>query len=460
MNQTSRKTISRKERNQVFDAFGKHISKGQIRYLTAGHLDVLEGERDGFRFYEGQSGKAYLDGFSSAGCFNVGRSNPQIIRKLEAAVDDYDMGTYGMLSAPKIKLAKLLADIAPGDLNRVLLCGTGADVVEGALKLARAATGRNEIISMLKAYHGHSGMSLSANGKDYYKELFLPLMPGFCFAPFGDLEAIRQMVSKRTAAIILEPIQGEGGIHVGTDEYLKGLRELCDQLGIMLVFDEIQTGFGRTGKLWASEHSGVVPDIMLLAKSIGGGVYPNAAILYRDRSELTDYVDRNPEFHLSMGGGSDLGCIVSTAVIEYIVENKVWENVAKMGNRLLEGLRSIQNENPGQILEVRGRGMMVGIEYKQEFMGMLMADCLATHGMFAAYSGNAPQVMRFQFPTAATAEDIDEALAVIRKAIKLSKLYMLALGPLSKIPFVREAMNKGDIMVTINNLLRKAAFWE
>jgi acetylornithine/succinyldiaminopimelate/putrescine aminotransferase len=247
---------------------------------------------------------------------------------------------------------------------------------------------------------------------------------------------------------------------VGTDEYLKGLRELCDQYGIMLIFDEIQTGFGRTGKLWASEHSGVVPDIMLLAKSIGGGVYPNAAILYRDRSELTGYVDRNPEFHSSMGGGTDLGCIVSTAVIEYIVENKTWENVAKMGNRLLEGLRSIQKENPGLILEVRGRGMMVGIEYKQEFMGMLMSDCLATHGMFSAYSGNAHQVMRFQFPTAATAEDIDEALEIIRKAIKLSKLYLLLLGPLSKIPFVREAMNKGDILVTINNLLRKAAFWE
>jgi len=187
MNQSSRQTISRKERNQIFDAFGKHISRGQIRYLTAGHLDILEGGRDGIRFYESQSGKAYIDGFSSAGCFNVGRSNKQIIQALESAADDYDMGTYGMLSASKIKLAKLLADIAPGDLNRVLLCGTGADVVECALKLARGATGRNEIVSMLKAYHGHSGMSLSANGKDYYKELFVPLMPGFSFAPFNDI---------------------------------------------------------------------------------------------------------------------------------------------------------------------------------------------------------------------------------------------------------------------------------
>ncbi|MFW5754603.1 MAG: aspartate aminotransferase family protein [Marinilabiliaceae bacterium] len=460
MNKISRKAISRNERDQIFNAFGKHVSRGQIRYLSAGHLDILEGGRDGIRFKESRSGKTYIDGFSSAGCFNVGRCNPQVIQALETAVDDYDMGTYGMLSAPKIKLAKLLAEVAPGDLNRVLLCGTGADAVEGSLKLARGATGRNEIVSMVKAYHGHSGMSLSANGKDYYKELFEPLMPGFYFAPFGDLDAIRQMVSERTAAIILEPIQGEGGIHVATDEYLKGLREICDQYGIMLIFDEIQTGFGRTGRLWACEHSGVVPDIMVLAKSIGGGLYPNAAILYRDRSELTSYVDSNPEFHLSMGGGTDLGCIVSSSVIEYIVENKIWENAARMGDRLLEGLRRIKKENSGIIVEVRGRGMMVGVEYKEEYMGILMADCLATNGMFAVYSGNAPQVMRFQFPTTATAEDIDEALEVIQKAIKLSKLYLLILGPLSRIPFFKAMLNKGDILVTFNVWLRKIAFWE
>ncbi len=459
MNAASPETISKRDRDQIFEMFGKHISKGQIRYLSAGHLDILEGERNGIRFHESRSGRAFIDGFSSAGCFNVGRCNRQIIQALETALDDYDMGTYGMLSAPKIELAKKLVAVAPGDLNRVLLCGTGADAIEGALKLARGATGRNEIISMTKAYHGHSGMSLSANGKDYYKELFQPLMPGFRFAPFGDLAAIGQMVSQHTAGIILEPIQGEGGIHVAADNYLNGLREICDQYGIMLIFDEIQTGFGRTGKLWASDHSRVVPDIMVLAKSFGGGLYPNAAILYRDSSVLTNFVDQNPEFHTSLGGGSDLGCIVSSSVIDYIVENKIWENVAKMGERFLGGLRRLRDENSDIIWEVRGRGMMVGVEYKQEFMGILMADCLASNGMFAAYSGNAPQVMRFQLPTAATEQDIDEILTIIRKAIRLMKLYLIALGPLSKIPFIRDMLNKGNILITFNVWLRKFAFW-
>ncbi len=459
MKRTTSQTISKKDRNRIFDRFGKHISKGQIRYLSAGHLDILEGERNGIRFYESRSGQAYIDGFSSAGCFNVGRRNPKIIQALEAALDDYDMGTYGMLSAPKIELAQKLITVAPGDLNRVLFCGTGADAIEGALKLARGATGRNEIFSMIKAYHGHSGMSLSANGKDYYKELFQPLMPGFRFVPFGDLNAIRQLASDQTAAIILEPIQGEGGIHVATDHYLKGLREICDQYGIMLIFDEIQTGFGRTGKFWASEHSGVVPDIMVLAKSFGGGLYPNAAIVYRDIDLMTAFVDQNPEFHPSLGGGSDLGCIVSSSVIDYIVDNKIWENVAKMGERFLEGLHRLKDEYSDIIQEVRGRGMMVGVEYKQEFMGILMADCLATNKMFAAYSANAPQVMRFQLPTTATEQDIDEILMHIHKAIKVMKLYLIVLGPLSKIPFIRDMLNKGNILITFNVWLRRFAFW-
>ncbi|MCG8336254.1 MAG: aminotransferase class III-fold pyridoxal phosphate-dependent enzyme [Proteobacteria bacterium] len=448
-------TVTKKERHAILQKFGKHISKGQIRFLSAGHLDILEGQRGGIRFYEGVSGKAYVDGFSSAGCFNVGRQNPAIIEALEQALDHYDMGTAGMISRPKIDLAKMLVAQAPGDLNRVHFGGTGADVIEAALKLARGASGRNEIISMNKAYHGHSGMSLSANGKDYYKELFQPLMPGFLFAPFNDLDAIQQLASENTAAIILEPIQGEGGIHVATNEYLKGLRDLCDRYGILLIFDEIQTGFGRTGKLWASEHSGVIPDLMVIAKSIGGGLYPNAAVLYRDTPILTEFVDNHPEFHTSLGGGSDLGCVVSKAVLEELNQNQTWQHAAEVGRFFLDGLRKLKKDYPGIIVDVRGRGMMVGLEYKQEFMGILMADCLASNQVFAAYSGNAPQVMRFQLPITAGKQEIELTLEKIRKAVKLMKIYLLVLTPLSKIPYIRKILNKGDMLVTINAFLRK-----
>ncbi len=327
--------------------------------------------------------------------------------------------------------------------------------MKAAIKLAKGATGREEIISMEKAYHGHSGFSLSAGGKDYYKELFQPLMPGFRLAPFGDLAAITKMASKKTAAILLEPIQGEGGIHVATNEYLQGLRKICDDLGIVLIFDEIQTGFGRTGKVWFSEYSGVVPDVMALAKSIGGAAYPNGAIVYRDIPELVGFVNNNPFFHLSSGGGSNMGCQVSSCVIDELIEKQLWKNAEKMGERLKKGLTKIMAQNLKTIREVRGMGLMIGIEYKHEFMGVLMADCLAKSGIFAAYSGNAPQVMRFMVPLTVTEDDIDDFLKKFKKAVSIQNLYVFFLLPLTKIPLFRKWLNEDDILVPINVFLRK-----
>jgi acetylornithine/succinyldiaminopimelate/putrescine aminotransferase len=451
-------TLSKKSAKQVFHFFGKHISKGQIRYLSAGHLDLLEGMRHGLYFREKESGQSFIDAFTSAGCFNVGRRNPAVIGAIDEASGYFDMGIPGLLSRSKVEFANKLTSLSPGDMKKISFAGSGADAVEGAIKLARGATGREKVISMAKAYHGHSGFSLSANGKDYYKELFQPLVPGFSFAPFGDLEAVIRLADEKTAAVIIEPIQGEGGIHVGEDTYLRGLRDVCDALGILLIFDEIQTGFGRTGKMWASEHSGVVPDIMVLAKSIGGGVYPNAAIIYRDIPVLTDYVEKNPFFHRSSGGGTDLGCLVASKVIDVIVENRLWENARIMGDRFKNGLCRIRSENPGIIREVRGRGMMIGIEYTREYMGVLMADCLARKGMFAVYSGNAPQVMRFQLPLTATSDEIDNTIETIRKAVTTMKMYLLALIPISKLPYIGRLLDNQSFLVSLNVFIRKFEF--
>jgi acetylornithine/succinyldiaminopimelate/putrescine aminotransferase len=443
---------------EIFKKFGDHISKGQIRYLSAGHLDMLEGHRQGTTFTDATTGKTYFDGFSSAGSFNTGRRNSRVVEALCDTLNEYDMGTPLLLSRAKIKFARTLVDLAPGDLNKVIFTASGADSIEAAIKLAKGATGREEIISMVNAYHGHSGFSLSAGGKDYYKELFQPLMPGFRLAPFGDLEAIRQLASIKTAAILIEPIQGEGGIHVGTSEYLQGLRKVCDDLGIVLIFDEIQTGFGRTGRIWFSEYSGVVPDVMALAKSIGGGVYPNGAIVYRDIPVLTEFVNDNPFFHTSSGGGSNIGCKVSTEVINELVEKQLWKNAEKMGERLKNGLNEIILQHPESISEMRGKGLMIGIEYRHEFMGMLMADCLSKTGIFAAYSGNAPQVMRFMLPLTVTEDDIDDFLKRFRKAMTIQGYYLLILLPLTRISIFRKWINDPKNLIPISAFLRKFGF--
>jgi len=446
--------VAREKNKETFKLFGKFISKSQIRFLRAGHLDILEKGRKGVGFTDGTTGKQFIDAFSSAGCFNVGRRNNEVIACLDG-INSTDIGSHLLFSEHKIKFAKKLASLSPGDLKRVVLTGSGADSIECALKLALGATGRTGIISMVNAYHGHSGFSLSAGGKDYYKELFTPLKPGFTYVPFGDLETVRKAVSDETAAIILEPIQGEGGIHVGTDEYLKGLRAVCDAKGIMLIFDEIQTGFGRTGRLFYSEYSGVVPDIMTLAKSIGGGLFPNGAVVYRERKELMDFVDDNPLFHESFGGGSDIGCMVSSRVLDYLVEKDISKNAEVMGGKFMEGLKELQRLYPKIIREIRGKGLMLGVEYLHEFMGVLMADNLAKAGVFAAYSGNAPQVMRFMIPTTATKEEVDEILERIGHAIKGMRYYLMVMLPLAKISLFRNIMNNMKILIIVSNLLRK-----
>jgi len=454
MKEGSYARMDRQERDYIHYLFGKHISHGQVRYLRCAHLDTYERKRKHVGFTDAESGRYFYDAFSSAGCFNVGRMNPEIIKVLEDALDSYDMGSAGLLSKPKIEFAEKLARVSPGDMNRVVLCATGADACACAMKLAKGATGRNEIITMVKAYHGHEGFSLSGNGKDYYKELFLPLLPGFKLAPFNDLEAVKALASKRTAAIVLEPVQGEGGIHVAKKEYMLGLRKLCDELGIMLVFDEVQTGIGRTGKLWCSEHYGVVPDIMFLAKSISGGLYPNGAVVYRDIKLLSDYVDKNPTFHAALSGGTDLACIVSSRVLDFIIDNKISDNAAVAGKRFKEGLEALWRENPKLIKEVRGLGLMIGMEYNYEFVGALMAECLAANGIWAAYSGNAPQVMRFQIPITVTMEEVEDMLVRIRQSVKDMRKYLIPLLPLARFSMFRKLLDNLHIQIVAFNLMR------
>ncbi len=446
--------LTHNDKKLIFSLFSRHISKGQTKTMRAAHLDFIETRRKTVGFTDGLFGRRVIDCFTSAGCFNVGRGNPVIIDALIKAVQQYDIGTHLLPSKVKQEFIKKLRAIAPGDCNQVLFASGGGDAIDCAIKLARGATGRKKIIAMKKAYHGHTGYSLSANGKDYYRHLFEPLEPNFTFVQFGDLEAVRQCADNDTAAIILEPVQGEGGIFVGDDYYLKGLRTICNQLGIMLIFDEIQTGFGRTGRFFASQHSGVVPDIMTLAKSISGGLFPNAVVMYRNIPPLTQYVKSNPEFHQSITGGSDIGCAVGIAVIDYIVKNRIWENAESMGKIIMDELLSIQHENPDIIKEIRGRGLMIGVEYTHEYMGALMADSLARHGIFAVYSGNQPQVMRFMVPITISEQEAKKMLTIIRKAIVTMRMYMPLTKPLSKIPWLKKLLDDIHVQIAVFDIIR------
>jgi putrescine aminotransferase len=400
---------------EALSDFSKFIGPMKVRTMKAAGLDIIEHKREGVNVWDVTGGK-YIDCQTGSGIMNVGRRNPEIVSALKEALDTYDIGVFLLCSKPKADLAKKLAEITPGDLKCTIFGVGGGEANDAAIKIARGYTMKKEIIYTQRAYHGHTGFSLSAIGRDAYKEPFEPLMPGFKMVPFGDIEAIRKAITADTAAIILEPIQGEGGINIPSDDYLPQVRKLCDDHEILLILDEIQTGFARTGKMFASEHWGVVPDIMTVAKSLSGGIYPISATIFKE--EIQDFFIPHPFIHLSTFGGSDLGCIVGMAVIDYIQKHNLADHAEKMGVRFRAGLDSLLKDYPSLLLEVRQKGLMMGLQYTNESIGPRMTKKLADRGVIAIYTGNDPSICRLMPPLVITSEEVDFVLNALSESMK------------------------------------------
>jgi acetylornithine/succinyldiaminopimelate/putrescine aminotransferase len=400
---------------EALSDFSKFIGPMKVRTMKAAGLDIIEHKREGVNVWD-ITGEKYIDCQTGSGIMNVGRRNPDIVEALKKALDTYDIGVFLLCSKPKADLAKKLAEITPGDLKCTIFGVGGGEANDAAIKIARGFTMKKEIIYTQRAYHGHTGFSLSAIGRDAYKEPFEPLMPGFIMVPFGDIEAIKKAITADTAAIILEPIQGEGGINIPPDDYLPQVRKLCDDHEILLILDEIQTGFARTGKMFASEHWGVVPDIMTVAKSLGGGIYPISATIFKE--EIQDFFIPHPFIHLSTFGGSDLGCIVGMAVIDYIQKHDLAGHAEKMGIRFRTGLDALLKDYPSLLLEVRQSGLMIGLQYTNESIGPRMTKKLAERGVIAIYTGNDPSICRLMPPLVITPEEVDFVLNALAESMK------------------------------------------
>jgi len=402
-------------KQHALDQFATFINPQKVRVMKAAGLDIIEAKRSGPWVWD-VDGAKFLDCFTSAGSFNVGRRNPRVVAAAHAAIDQLDNGNFLLCSQAKAELAARLAKITPGDLSCTMFGTGGGEAIDFAIKLARGSTGRPRIISTVNGYHGHTGFALSAGGRASFRAPFEPLMPEFVQVPFGDLDALSAAVDELTAAVLLEPIQGEGGIVMPPPGYLAGVRAACDRAGALLILDEIQTGLGRTGRWWASEHDGVVPDIMATAKSLGGSLMPISATVFT--VELREFLIPNPFIHLSTFGGSDLACAVALEVIAVIEETGLVEHAAAMGERLFAGLHAIAAARPEVITEVRGRGLMAGIQYAEDSLGPRMSYHLARHGVLAVYSGNQPSVMRLMPALVIEEEEIDFLLAALDRAIE------------------------------------------
>ena len=362
------------------------------------------------------SGNEYIDCLGGYGVFCLGHRHPEVVAAVQDQLAKMPLSSKIFFNKPLADLAEKLAKITPGRLKFSFMCSSGAEAVEGALKAARMYTKRTEFISTIGGFHGKSLGSLSATGREVYREPFQPLIPGFTHVPYGDASAVEKVISDKTAAVIIEPIQGEGGIRVPSADYLPKLRELCTKNGAVLIMDEVQTGMGRTGKMFACEHWGVEPDIITMAKGLGGGVMPIGAFI--GTPEIWEAVFReNPLMHTSTFGGNPLACRAAIAAIEVTLRDNLPERANKLGEYLMGKLRVVKDKHPKALEDVRGMGLMLGAEFTHEDIGELVIGGLSRRGVIAAYTLNNPKVIRFEPPLIITEAEVDKVVIAFDEAI-------------------------------------------
>lgn len=364
-------------------------------------LVLVRGE--GARLWDA-NGREYIDCVGGHGVANVGHANPAVIQAVMEQVQRLTICPNGFYNDQRAQLLAKLTRIAPSGLERAFLCNSGTEAVEAALKFARMSTARTKVVAAMRGFHGRTFGALSATWRKQYRQPFEPLVPGFEFVPYNRLERMEQAVGEETAAVILEVVQGEGGVNPGDPEYLHGVQTLCQERDALFIVDEVQTGFGRTGCMFASQHHDLRPDLMCVAKSIAGGL-PMGAVLIGPRvGELPKKV------HGSTFGGNPLACAAALATIHYIESKGLPQRAAELGERLIDGLKAIPSP---LVREVRGLGLMIGVELKEKSAPYLAA--LAERGVLALSAG--ATVIRFLPPLVISAEDVDTVVEQVAEVM-------------------------------------------
>jgi putrescine aminotransferase len=361
------------------------------------------------------SGREFIDCLGGFGIFALGHRHPKVIAAVKAQMDRLALHSQWMLNPRSADAARRLAEVTPGNLRKTFWCSTGTEAVEGALKLARLYTGKSKFISTINSFHGKTLGSLSVTGRELFRKPFLPLLDA-AFVPYGDAEAIEQAIDNETAAVILEPIQGEGGVIVPPDNYLPTVRRICTDRGVLLILDEVQTGLGRTGAMFGCNHTCVVPDILCIGKAISGGVIPCAA--FHTRDEIFDSFHPNPFYHTSTFGANPMATTAAAAMIQTLQEENLVERCAEMGRYFMTGLRQLRECFPNIIRDVRGRGLLIGVEIVDAKVGESLAQRMFDRNVLIAYTLNKPEVIRIEPPFVITRELIDKALQRFEESLK------------------------------------------
>ncbi|MBC8184452.1 aspartate aminotransferase family protein [candidate division KSB1 bacterium] len=394
--------------------FANHVSSGKVNFFKTAGIDFVLGKREGPYLWDLAGEKKVIDCHCNGGVFNLGHRNPEIIKTLTQSLQELDIGNHHLISDLRAVLAQKLAELAPGDLAYTVFGVGGGEAIDLAIKVARAFTGKDKIISAKGGYHGHTGFALAA-GDEKWRKPFGVMAPGFLQIPFNDFEAFEKAVEKNVAAVLLETIPATCGISIPGKEYLLNVRKLCSEKEIILIIDEVQSGLGRTGKLWAIEHFDVEPDMMVIGKGLSGGIYPMAATCFKDKYESVFHED--PFIHVSTFGGAEVGCPVALKVLEISSNLEFLKNVEETAIVFSEGFEELKAKHPQILVGLRQSGLMMGIEMVNEHCGPIFTKAAFDAGLLSVYAANDPRVAQLLPPLTIDRTLAGEILFRIDKAL-------------------------------------------
>jgi putrescine aminotransferase len=418
---------------ETVNGFRDHVNPGFLEYRKATSVDhaaaAVEWSDAGPNAYRDVTGKEYIDCLGGFGIFNVGHRHPKVVKAVTDQLKRQALHSQDLLDPLRAMLAKALAMLTPGALEYAFFCNSGTETIEAALKLARAFDpAKQTVVAATKGFHGKSMGALSLSAKGEFRRPFGPMLPNIEHVPFNDLAALRwrmqtlKTVGEDVGAVILEPIQGEGGVNIPDDNYLPGVRALCDEFGALLILDEVQTGMGRTGKMFACEHWGVAPDLMCLAKAFGGGVMPAGALV--GTKAVFSRLFGNPFLHTTTFGGNPLACAAALATINVLIEEKLPERAARLGERMLTGLRAAAKGYSNLIVDIRGKGMLMAMEFPNDQLGFSVSKAMLERGVLVSGTLVNARVIRIEPPLTLTEDQADyvckalgESLAAVSKGM-------------------------------------------
>jgi len=351
-----------------------------------------------------EAGREYIDCVAGVGVANVGHCNPAVVKAIQEQAARLITCSELFYNDARAKCLERLNRITPDGIDRFFLCNSGTEAVEGAIKFARMATGRKRVVAAMRGFHGKTLGSLSATWERKYRDPFAPLVPDFAHAPYNNIDEFEKAIDGGTAAVILEPVQGEGGVRPASAGFFRAVRKACDDRGALFIIDEIQSGFGRTGRMFACDHFCVLPDILTMAKGIAGGVPMGAIGINRRVGEL------EKQSHTSTFGGNPLACAAAAAAIDFMLDRDLPRQAAENGDYFMQRLRAIGSS---RIREIRGLGLMIGVELKEK--AGPFAQAMLREGVLVLLAGTT--VLRFLPPLVITREQIDTVVSALTRVL-------------------------------------------